>query len=229
MFPFFFDSTMLLLLPALAFAIWAQWKVKHTYNHYSKIPSRTGMTGERVARHILDTNGLNDVRVESVAGELTDHYHPKDRVIRLSEGIYGSHSLAALAVAAHESGHAVQDQVGYGFMNIRARLVPVANFGSTLAIPLFLIGVFVPSISWMMDLGIIFFTGAVLFHIVTLPVEFDASRRAIRILNTGGYLAPDEVQGAKKVLDAAAWTYIAAAAVAVLHLIRLILIRDSRD
>ena len=187
------------------------------------------MTGERVARHILDTNGLQDIRVEPIAGQLTDHYHPKERAIRLSEGIFGSHSLAALAVAAHESGHAVQDQVGYAFMNVRAKLVPVANFGSTLAIPLFLIGMFVPTISWMMDLGILFFAGAVLFHIVTLPVEFDASRRAIKILNTGGYLAPDEVDGARKVLNAAAWTYVAAAAMAVLQLVRLLLIRGSRD
>ena len=229
MFPFFFDRTMILILPALAFAIWAQWKVKSTYNRYRQVPSRSGLTGERVARYILDANGLNNVRVEAVGGELTDHYHPTDKVVRLSEGIFGSHSLAAIAVAAHETGHAMQDQVGYAFMNFRARLVPVANFGSTLAIPLFLIGMFIPRISWMMDVGIVFFTGAVLFHIITLPVEFDASRRAIRILNSGGYLAPDEVQGAKKVLDAAAWTYVAAASMAILQLIRLLLIRGSRD
>ncbi len=229
MFPFFFDSTMLLLIPAFAFALWAQWKVKSTYRKYSEVASRSGMTGARAARYILDANGLNDIDVEQVAGELTDHYDPKSKKIRLSEGIYGSHSLAALAVAAHESGHAVQDKVGYAPMGIRARLVPAANLGSTLAIPLFFIGIFIPRVAWMMDLGIIFFAAAVLFHIVTLPVEFDASRRAVAILNNGAYLAPDEVQGAKRVLDAAAWTYVAAATMALLQLLRLVLIRNSRD
>jgi Zn-dependent membrane protease YugP len=229
MFPFFFDSTMILILPAFAFAIWAQMKVKRTYHKYSEIPSRSGMTGAKAARYILDANGLNDIEVEEVAGELTDHYDPKTKKIRLSQGIFGSHSLAALAVAAHESGHAVQDKVGYVAMNIRANLVPVANFGSTLAIPLFFIGLFLPAFKWLMDVGIIFFAAAVLFHLVTLPVEFDASRRAVRILNSGGYLAPDEVRGAKKVLDAAAWTYVAAATMALLQLLRLVLLRNSRD
>ncbi len=229
MFPFFWDKTMLLILPAFAFALWAQWKVKSTYSRYSKIASRSGMTGARTARYILDANGLNDVEVEEVAGQLTDHYDPKTKKIRLSQGIYGSNSLAALAVAAHESGHAVQDKVGYKAMNLRANLVPVANFGSTLAIPLFFIGMLFTSFNWLMDVGIVFFAAAVLFHLVTLPVEFDASRRAVRILNSGGYLAPDEVGGAKKVLDAAAWTYVAAATMALLSLLRLVLIRNSRD
>ena len=229
MFPFFFDSTMILILPAFAFAIWAQFKVKSTYRKYSEVSSRSGMTGARAARYILDANGLNEIEVEQVAGELTDHYDPKSKKIRLSEGIFGGHSLAALAVAAHESGHAVQDKVGYKAMNVRASLVPAANFGSTLAIPLFFIGMLIPNISWMMDLGIAFFSAAVLFHLVTLPVEFDASRRAIAILSNGAYLAPDEVRGAKKVLNAAAWTYVAAATMALLQLLRLVLIRNSRD
>ncbi len=229
MFPFFWDKTMLLILPAFAFALWAQWKVKSTYKQYSKVASRSGMTGSRAARYILDANGLNDVEVEEVAGELTDHYDPKTKKIRLSQGIFGSNSLAALAVAAHESGHAVQDKVGYKAMNLRASLVPAANFGSTLAIPLFFIGMLFTSFNWLMDVGIVFFAAAVLFHLVTLPVEFDASSRAIRILNSGGYLAPDEVRGAKKVLDAAAWTYVAAATMALLQLLRLVLIRNSRD
>jgi Zn-dependent membrane protease YugP len=229
MFPFFFDWTMALIIPAFILALWAQFKVKSTYKKYSTIASRTGMTGQQAARRILDANGLYNVKVEPIAGELTDHYHPKDKVVRLSEGIYGSPSLAALAVAAHESGHAVQDQVSYAPMYLRANLVPVANIGSTLAMPLFLIGMFIPKISWMMDLGIVFFAAAVLFHVVTLPVEFDASARAIKILNDGSYLAPDEVQGAKKVLNAAAWTYVAAATMALLQLIRLLVLRNSRD
>jgi hypothetical protein len=225
---FFFDWTFILILPAFAFAMWAQSKVKGTYRKYSKVPSRLRLTGRDVARRILDSNGLTDVEVEPIKGELTDHYHPKDRKIRLSEGIYGSNSLAALAVAAHESGHALQHQAGYKPMSIRASLVPAANLGSSAAFPLFFIGLIFPAFSWLMDLGIAFFAGAVLFHIVTLPVEFDASSRAIKILGDGSLLAPDEVAGAKKVLDAAAWTYVAAAAMALLNLIRLLVLR-GRD
>jgi Zn-dependent membrane protease YugP len=228
MFPFF-DWTMIMILPALALAMWAQFKVKRTYQKYSEIASRSALTGQQVARRILDANGLNNVQVEPIAGQLTDHYHPQDKMVRLSEGIYGSNSLAALAVAAHECGHAVQDQVGYKPMNIRAALVPVANFGSTLAFPLFLVGMFVSSISWLMDVGIAFFAASVLFHLVTLPVEFDASARAVKILSGGGYLAPDEVAGSKAVLDAAAWTYVAAATMSVLQLVRLLVLRNSRD
>jgi uncharacterized protein len=230
MFPFFFDWTWALILPALVLAMWAQFKVKSTYQHYSEIASRTGMTGAQAARRILDANGLLNVKVEEVDGVLTDHYHPKDKVVRLSQPIYESNSLAALAVAAHESGHALQDQAGYAPMAIRANLVPVANFGSTLAFPLFLIGFFFSArMGWMMDLGILFFAGSVVFHIVTLPVEFNASSRAIGILSGGGYLAPDEVDGARKVLNAAAWTYVAAASMAVLQLVRLLILRQSRD
>ncbi|MCB9366792.1 MAG: zinc metallopeptidase [Calditrichaeota bacterium] len=229
MFPFMFDWTMILILPAFALAMWAQSKVRGTYREYSQVRSRLGMTGEQVARRILDQNGLQDVPVEPVAGELTDHYHPGERKVRLSEGIHGSTSLAALAVAAHEVGHAIQHKNGYKAMTVRAALVPAANIGSMAAMPLFFIGLLVPSISWMMDLGILFFAGAVLFHMVTLPVEFDASRRAVAILGNGTYLAPDEVKGAKSVLDAAAWTYVAAATMALLQMIRLILLRGSRD
>ncbi|RQV94224.1 zinc metallopeptidase [bacterium] len=228
MFPFFFDWTFILILPAFAFAMWAQSKVKGTYARYSQVPARLHLTGRDVARRILDSNGLNDIEVEPIAGQLTDHYHPKQRKIRLSEGIYGSNSLAALAVAAHETGHALQHQAGYSPMTIRATLVPVANIGSSAAFPLFFVGLIFPAFSWLMDLGIIFFAGAVLFHLVTLPVEFDASARAVKILGNGSLLAPDEVAGAKKVLDAAAWTYVAAAAMALLQLVRLLLLR-GRD
>ena len=162
---FFFDWTMVLILPAFAFAMWAQSKVKGTYAKYSKVPSRLRMTGRDVARKILDSNGLSDIQVEPIKGELTDHYHPTQRKIRLSEGIYGSNSLAALAVAAHETGHALQHQAGYTMMTIRAKLVPIANLGSNAAFPLFLIGMFIPAVGWMMDLGIAFFcrSGAVSF------------------------------------------------------------------
>ncbi len=228
MFPFLFDWTFVIILPALAFAMWAQSKVKGTYRKYSQVPSRLHMTGRDVARRILDSNGLTDVGVEPIKGELTDHYHPKDRKIRLSEGIYASNSLAALAVAAHESGHALQHQAGYAPMTLRANLVPVANLGSSAAFPMFFIGLIFPAFSWLMDLGIAFFAGAVLFHVVTLPVEFDASSRAVKILGNGSLLAPDEVAGAKKVLDAAAWTYVAAATMAMLNLIRLLILR-GRD
>lgn len=228
MFPIF-DWTMILILPALGLAFWAQHKVKGTYRQFSDVRARLGMTGQQVARRILDQNGLQDVEVEPIAGELTDHYHPGDRKIRLSEGIFGSTSLSALAVAAHEVGHAIQHKVGYAPMSWRANLVPVANIGSMAAMPLFLIGMFVPSIGWLMDLGIIFFGGAVLFHLITLPVEFDASSRAVSILGNGSFLAPDEVTGAKKVLDAAAWTYVAAATMSLLQLLRLIILRNSRD
>lgn len=224
-----FDWTMILILPAFALALWAQFKVKGTYRQFSEVRSRLGMTGEQVARRILDQNGLYDVAVEPIAGELTDHYHPGDRKVRLSEGIFGSTSLSALAVAAHEVGHAIQHKTGYAPMTWRASLVPVANIGSMAAMPLFLIGMFIPNISWLMDLGIIFFAGAVLFHLVTLPVEFDASSRAVAILGNGSFLAPDEVAGARRVLNAAAWTYVAAATMALLQMMRLILLRNSRD
>jgi uncharacterized protein len=227
---FFFDWTMVLILPALVLAMWAQFRVRSAYEKYSKVASRSGMTGSQVARHILDSSGLNSVQVESVQGTLTDHYDPKDKVLRLSEGIYSSSSIAAMAVAAHESGHAVQDQVHYAPMSFRATLVPAANFGSTLAFPLFLVGfLFANRLGWLMDIGILFFAGAVLFHLVTLPVEFDASRRAMAILSSGGYLAPDEIGEARKVLRAAAWTYVAAASMAILQLIRLLILRQSRD
>jgi Zn-dependent membrane protease YugP len=230
MFPFFFDWTYVLVIPPMILAIWAQMKVRRTFSRYSEIASRTGLTGKQAARQILDANGLMNVQVEAVEGSLTDHYDPRTKVVRLSEPIFQSSSLAALAVAAHESGHAVQDQVGYAAMRLRASVLPAANLGSTLAFPIFFIGLIFPhSVGWLMDAGIVLFTAAVAFHVVTLPVEFDASRRAIRVLASGGYLAPDEVDGARKVLSAAAWTYVAAAAVTVTQLLRMLILRQARD
>ncbi len=224
---FFFDSTMILIIPALILTIYAQYKVKSTFTKMSQVHSTSGLTGAEVAKSLLKRNSIYDVAVEEVSGNLTDHYDSKAKKLRLSSDVYHSTSLAALGVAAHETGHALQHKFSYAPLNIRQSIFPVANIGSSLGIPLF-IGGLIFSIRPLLDLGIVIFTGAVLFHIVTLPVEFNASRRAMSQLSSGGYLRADEVAGARKVLDAAALTYVAAAAMAVLQLIRLILIR-GRD
>lgn len=227
----FFDPSMLMLIPALIFAMWAQWKVQHTYQKYSRIRAASGMSGRDMARAIMNRNGITDVTVEEVQGVLSDHYDPRAKAVRLSSHNYREPSLAAMAVGAHEVGHVLQHAQGYFPLAIRSAIVPVANIGSMLAFPLFFIGFIFnnPALRWLMDLGILFFAGAVLFQVVTLPVEFDASRRALRQLTDGGTLAPDEVAGAKKVLDAAALTYVAAAAMAALQLLRLVMLRNSRD
>ncbi|MSS72566.1 MAG: zinc metallopeptidase [Candidatus Latescibacteria bacterium] len=219
---------MVLILPALALALWAQYRVKHTFAKYSEVPSRRGMTGAQVANAIMERNHLN-VAVEPIEGSLTDHYDPRDRTLRLSEDVYGSRSLSALGVAAHEAGHALQHAQHYLPLQIRGNLVPVANFGSTLAMPLFLVGLFLPAASFLMDIGILLFTFAVVFSLVTLPVEYNASSRALQILSQHGYLAPDEIDTARKVLNAAAWTYVAAAAMAILQLVRLLILRGQRE
>ncbi len=227
----FFDPTFLVLLPGLAFAMWAQHKVKSTYQKWSGVPSSRGDSGEAVARSILSRNGLGQVEVRPVGGMLTDHYDPRNKTVNLSEGIYHSRSVAALSVAAHECGHAIQDKTGYLPLNFRAAMVPVAGFGSMAAFPLFMIGFIFGNgqLAWLMDLGILLFAGALVFHLVTLPVEFNASSRALGILKDGGFLSPTESRGAKEVLDAAALTYVAATAMAALQLIRLLVLRGSRD
>ena len=226
----FFDSTMVLLIPALIFAMWAQWKVQHTYQKFSKVRAANGLTGRQVAQAIMTRNGITDVEIEEVQGVLSDHYDPRVKKVRLSSHNYREPSLAAIAVGAHEVGHVLQHAQGYVPLNLRSAVAPVANFGSMLAMPLFFIGFIFqnPALKWLMDLGILFFSGAVLFQLVTLPVEFNASRRAMVQLNETGALAPEEISGAKKVLDAAALTYVAAAAMAALQLIRLIVLRDNR-
>jgi len=229
---FFFDPTMVLVLPALAFAFWAQWKVSSTYQKYSKVPAANGRTGREIALAIMQRNGVTDVSVEPVGGVLSDHYDPRTKMVRLSEQNYSERSIASIAVAAHEVGHVLQHHEGYVPLQFRTAIAPVAGFGSMLAFPLFFIGLFfrIPNLSpILMDLGILFFTGAVLFQVVTLPVEFDASRRALVQLSSTGAVMPEEVSQAKKVLDAAALTYVAAAAMAALQLLRLILIRNSRN
>ncbi len=229
MFPFFmFDSTMMLLIPAALLAMWAQWKVKSTYQKYRAVHTRGARSGATVAAGILSGNRLGDVPVESVAGSLTDHYDPRKRTVRLSEENYRSDSIAAVSVAAHEVGHAMQHGSGYGPLAIRHNLVPVANLGSTLAFPLFLGGLL---FSWppLMDIGIALFALAVLFSVITLPVEFNASRRAMVQLKEGGYMSADELVGARRMLTAAALTYVAATAMALTQLLRLLVLRGRND
>lgn len=206
-----FDPTFLLLLPAMGFALWAQHKVKSTYEQFSTVPAANGLTGREMASTIMNRNGVGDVNIEPVAGVLSDHYDPGAKSVRLSQGNYGGRSIAAIAVAAHEVGHVLQHHQGWFPLVLRSQLAPVAGFGTLL-----------------MDIGILFFAAAVLFHVVTLPVEFDASNRALAQLTSTGALMPQEVAGAKKVLDAAALTYVAAAAMAALQLVRLLILRDSR-
>jgi Zn-dependent membrane protease YugP len=223
MLPFYgFDPTMILLIPGLILAGWAQWKVKATFSKFSEYDARSGMTADQIARDILRRGGLA-VEVEHTEGHLTDHYDPRDHSLALSDATYGSRSLAAIGVAAHEAGHAFQHANGYVPLSIRSNLVPVANFGSTLGMPMFFIGLIA---GWgpLVEIGILLFSFAVLFGLVTLPVEFNASNRAIQILAEGGYLTSEEIPAARKVLNAAAWTYVASALMAVLTLLRLLII-----
>jgi len=233
MFPMMmFDPTFLLLIPTMIFAFWAQWKVQHTYQQMSRVRAANGMTGREMARSIMVRNGVSDVGIEEVEGVLSDHYDPRVRKVRLSTNNYGGDSLASIAVAAHEVGHVLQHSTGYAPLRLRSAIAPVAGFASGAAFPLFFIGLFFfrggPIAGFLMDLGILFFAGAVVFHLITLPVEFDASRRALAQLSETGAIAPQEVAGAKKVLDAAALTYVAAAAMAAVQLLRLVLLRNSR-
>ena len=223
---FFWDSTMIILIPAIILSIYAQYKVKNTYAKYTKINTGRNMTGAKVASEILTMNNVNNVKIEEITGTLSDHYDPRKRLLRLSSGNYRGTSIAAIGVAAHEVGHAVQHARNYAPIQIRNLVVPVANFSSGLAWPLLILG-FIMSIEPLIDAGILLFTGVVLFHLVTLPVEFNASSRALAAVQRGGYLESREVEGARKVLNAAALTYVAAAAVSVLQLIRLLILRDS--
>ncbi len=221
------DGTIILLIPAIALSIYAQFAIRSAYAKWSKVHSSVGMTGRQVAENLLRQNNIFDVEVEEVGGTLSDHYDSRAKKIRLSSEVYRSTSLAALGVAAHETGHAIQHATAYAPLNVRQSLFPVANIGSTWGFWLFLIGMFVSSFNFLMDIGILLFAGAVLFQIVTLPVEFNASSRAMAQLSNGGYLRADEISGAKKVLNAAALTYVAAAAMAILQLVRLLLIRGN--
>ena len=227
---FYWDWTMILVIPGLLLGLWAQMRVSSAFRKYSAVHARSGMSAEDVARSMLNQAGCGNVSIRSVSGNLTDHYDPRTKVLRLSDATYNSTSVAAVGVAAHECGHAIQHATGYAPLKIRGALVPVANFGSTIAWPLILIGLLFSSRSSMLflNLGIIAFSLAVLFQIVTLPVEFNASSRAIRILGSSGMLYEDEVDATKKVLSAAALTYVAGAASAILQLLRIILLANSR-
>ncbi|HDI51123.1 peptidase [candidate division KSB1 bacterium] len=225
---FFYDPTMLLLIPAFILALYAQFKVKSTYDRFSKIPSAWGRSGASVARDILNHNGLHDVEIEETHGVLSDHYDPRVRKLRLSSQNFRSSSIAAISVAAHEVGHAIQHKTGYAPLQVRHAILPVVGLGSNLAFPLFFIGLIFSS-PQLMDIGILLFTGVVLFQLVTLPVEFNASHRALQQLESGEYLHRDEISGAREVLKAAALTYVAATAMALINLLRLILIARSRD
>ncbi len=225
---FFWDPTMILLIPALFLAIYAQVKVKSAYARYSQIKNFRGMTGYQAAREILNLNGIHDVEVEETEGTLSDHYDPRVKKVRLSTENYRGTSLAAVAVAAHECGHVIQHHTGYFPLQLRHAILPVTNFGSWLAFPLFILGFFLRT-PFLMDLGILFYAAVVAFHVITLPVEFNASSRALVQLQSHGFLAPQEVDGARKVLNAAALTYVAATAMALMQLIRLLILRGSED
>jgi len=229
---YYFDPTYFLVLIGVVISFWASARVKTTYAKYSKVRSMSGLTGAQAAQRILQSAGLYHVRVEHISGNLTDHYDPKSKVLRLSDTVYDSPSVAAIGVAAHECGHAIQDARDYAPLRFRNTLVPVANFGTQAAWPIILVGMLFGSSQFLLNLGIILFSLGVLFQLVTLPVEFNASNRALAILGDNGILYGEEIGKTKKVLSAAAMTYVAAAAASLLSLLRLIILfggRRNRD
>jgi Zn-dependent membrane protease YugP len=226
--PYYFSWTWLLLIPGLVLTLWAQWRVSSTYKRYSQVPSGRGLTGGQGARMLLDSVGLSGVGIEVIDGRLSDNYDPRSKTLRLSADVANSNSLAALGVAAHETGHAVQDATGYAFMKVRGALVPAANLGSNLGMILFFAGLFFFRSSLMLNVGIVLFSAAVLFTLVTLPVELNASSRALALLSDKGILVSTEIDGARAVLRAAALTYVAAALMAILQLLRMVLLSRQR-
>lgn len=228
---YWWDQTYILVIIGAIICLIASARVKTTYAKYSKDRSMSGMTGAEAAERILRNAGIHDVSIGHVSGNLTDHYNPKTKVLNLSDSVYGSTSVAAIGVAAHECGHAIQHQEGYFPLSFRGALVPVANFGSTMAWPLIIIGLFFNSHTgtFLIQLGIMFFSLAVLFQLVTLPVEFNASNRAVHILGSTGMLQDEELKKTRRVLRAAALTYVASAAAAILQLLRLVLLFGGRD
>ncbi len=227
-FGYYFDPTYILVIIGIVITLIASSRVKSTFSKYSRVKSRAGVTGAQAAQRILQASGIYDVRIERVPGNMSDHYDPRSKVLRLSDTVYGQDSLAAIGVAAHECGHAIQHQEAYAPLSIRSTLVPVANFGSMAAWPVIILGVILSYNELLINIGIILFFAAVLFQLVTLPVEFNASRRAISRLSETGILNGDELGQSKKVLDAAALTYVAAAAATILQLLRLILLFGGR-
>jgi uncharacterized protein len=229
----FFDPTMILLIPPLLLAMWAQMRVKSTYARYSQVEVASGLTGAQVAQYILEDAGVageHACSIEYVEGNLTDHYDPRSQTLRLSRDVYHGQNIAALGVAAHEVGHAIQDTRSYAPLRLRGFMYPMSSLGSSLAFPIFFVGMFMgPGLGKVaMTIAILMFGLSVLFTLVTLPVEFDASRRALVSLERGNYLNAKELGGAKKVLSAAALTYVAAAAMALMNLVRMILITQNR-
>ena len=220
---FFYDYTIILLLPAIILSAWAQMKVQSAFRKYSAVPNRKGITGAMVAQKLLQANGITDVGVSQVSGSLTDHYHPTKKTVFLSDTVCNQSSIAAVCIAAHEVGHAIQHHEEYKPLAIRAALVPVCNIGNYASWILLIIGL-VLSLEPLVQFGIILFSAVVAFQLVTLPVEFNASSRALQQVSYYGFLDNDELRAGKKVLSAAAWTYVAAAVMAVLQLLRLLLI-----
>ena len=218
---------LILVVPALILSFLAQWKVKSTFAKYSRIPTKSGITGHEMAERLMLSSDVRGVRVSTIQGSLTDHYDPSGKVLRLSEPVYGKTSVAAVGVAAHEMGHAIQDKIGYAPLILRSTLVPVANIGSSFGPILAFAGLFF-GFHMLTNIGIILFSGAVLFYFITLPVEIDASRRALKILEGTSMLTSEELSGVRSVLTAAAFTYIASALTALANLIRLILLSKDR-
>ena len=225
---YYFDPTYILIIIAAIISLIAQWRVNSAFSKYSRVASMSGMTGAQAARMILQSNGINDVSVQRISGKLTDHYNPSTKVLNLSESVYGSTSVAAIGVAAHECGHAIQHARGYFPLSLRTALVPVANIGSQLSWVFIIVGAILSFNQTLITIGIIMFSAAVLFQLVKLPVEFNASARALEQLESNGILYRDEVSQTRKVLSAAALTYVAAAATAILQLLRLIILFGGR-
>ena len=230
---YYFDPTWVLILIGAVICLIASARVRSTFSKYSRVRSRTGMTGAEAARRLLDSQGIYGVQIARVEGNLTDHYDPRSNTLRLSSSVYGSDSVAAIGVAAHECGHAIQDDVGYAPLRFRTAFVPIANFGSSISWILIVLGLVFGagrgSYSFLVNLGIFCFSLAVLFQLITLPVEFNASRRALVLLRENGILYQDEAVKTRKVLSAAALTYVAGALSSILQLLRLIILFGGRD
>lgn len=228
MYYYYYDPTYILIIIGFAITLFASFRVKHTYKKYSRVASRTGLTGAQAADRILRNSGIYDVRIEHISGSLTDHYDPRSKTLRLSDSVYSSRSVAALGVAAHECGHALQHERGYVPLTLRTALVPVANFGTNASWFVIIIGIILSYNTFLINIGILLFCLGVLFQLVTLPVEFNASKRGLRLLSDTGILYDAEVRQTRKVLSAAAMTYVAAAAASILSLLRLLLLFGGR-
>ncbi len=228
MFPFFFDPTMIIIIPALMLAGYAQYKVKHTFNKYDEIQLNSNLSGAEAARKILLNNNLQNVEIRKSDGKLSDHYDPKNKTLNLSSEVYNNKSVSAVGVAAHEVGHAIQDKENYKPLSLRASLVPAANIGSSFGMPLAIFGFFIRA-DFLIMTGFVLFSAAFLFHLVTLPVEFNASNRAISSLKSTNLLTDKEIKGAKKVLKAAAFTYVATTLVALANMLRILILAGLGD